>query len=56
MSRSRMMAAFGSPNTYFFVTNAKEHENNTMEGMNLKKGDRAAMDRGYFNASEFHRT
>ena len=41
--------------TYFFITNAKEHENNTMEDMNLKKGKRVAMDRGYFNASEFHR-
>ena len=41
--------------TYFFITNAKEHENNTMEDMNLKKGERVAMDRGYFNASEFHR-
>lgn len=26
-----------------------------MEDMDLKKGDRVAMDRGYFNASEFHR-
>ena len=41
--------------TYFFITNAKEHENNTMEDMDLKKGDRVSMDRGYFNASEFHR-
>ena len=41
--------------TYFFITNAREHENNTMEDMDLKKGDRVAMDRGYFNASEFHR-
>ncbi|MBQ2313672.1 MAG: transposase [Treponema sp.] len=41
--------------TYFFITNAKEHENNTMEDMDLKKGDRVTMDRGYFNAAEFHR-
>ena len=41
--------------TYFFITNAREHENNTMEDMDLKRGDRVAMDRGYFNTAEFHR-
>ena len=28
--------------TYFFITNAREHENNTMEDMDLKRGDRVA--------------
>nr|MCR5762236.1 IS4 family transposase [Treponema sp.] len=36
-----------------FITNAKEHENNTLKDMKLKKGDTVAFDRGYCNYKAF---
>lgn len=38
---------------YLFVTNAEEHENNTLGKMNLKKGDIVTFDRGYNNYTQF---
>ena len=38
---------------YLFVTNAEEHENNTLGKMNLKKGDVVTFDRGYNNYTQF---
>ena len=41
-----------APN-YLFITNANEHENNTLVQMNLKKGDTSAFDMGYCNYESF---
>ena len=38
---------------YLFVTNAEEHENNTLGKMKLKKGDIVTFDRGYNNYAQF---
>jgi len=38
---------------YLFVTNAEEHENNTLGNMKLKKGDIVTFDRGYNNYAQF---
>lgn len=38
---------------YLFITNAKEHENNTLKDMNLKKGNTVAFDKGYCNYQVF---
>lgn len=38
---------------YLFITNAKEHENNTLSDMRLKKGDTATFDKGYNNYETF---
>jgi hypothetical protein len=38
---------------YLFITNAEEHENNTLGKMNLKKGDIVTFDKGYNNYSQF---
>jgi len=38
---------------YLFVTNAEEHENNTLEKMKLKSGDIVTFDRGYNNYAQF---
>lgn len=38
---------------FLFITNAKEHENNTLKKMELKKGDTAAFDMGYNNYAQF---
>jgi len=38
---------------YLFITNAKEHENNTLDKMKLKKGDTVAFDKGYCNYERF---
>lgn len=38
---------------YLFVTNAEEHENNTLGKMNLKSGDIVTFDRGYNNYAQF---
>lgn len=38
---------------YFFITNANEHENNTLKKMKLKKGDTVAFDKGYCNYKVF---
>lgn len=42
----------GVPN-YLFITNAREHENNTLKDMKLKKGDTVAFDKGYCNYRVF---
>lgn len=39
--------------SYLFITNAKEHENNTLKDMKLKKGDTVAFDKGYCNYQVF---
>ncbi|MEL3899852.1 IS4 family transposase [Treponema phagedenis] len=39
---------------YLFITNAKEHENNTLKNMHLTKQDIAVFDRGYFNKKQFY--
>jgi len=38
---------------YLFITNAKEHENNTLKDMKLKNGDTVAFDKGYCNYQVF---
>ena len=38
---------------YLFITNANEHENNTIKDMKLKKGDIVTFDRGYNNYEQF---
>jgi len=38
---------------YLFITNAEEHENNTLGKMNLKKGDITTFDKGYNNYTQF---
>lgn len=38
---------------YLFITNAEEHENNTLGKMNLKKGDIVTFDKGYNNYAQF---
>lgn len=38
---------------YLFITNAKEHENNTLDRMRLKRGDTVAIDKGYCNYERF---
>ncbi|MBQ2553241.1 MAG: transposase [Treponema sp.] len=38
---------------YLFMTNAKEHENNTLDKMRLKRGDTVAIDKGYCNYERF---
>jgi hypothetical protein len=38
---------------YLFITNAEEHENNTLGKMNLAKGDIVAFDKGYNNYAQF---
>ena len=38
---------------YLFMTNAREHENNTLKDMKLKKGDTVAFDKGYCNYQVF---
>lgn len=38
---------------YLFITNAEEHENNTLGKMNLQKGDTVAFDKGYNNYAQF---
>jgi len=38
---------------YLFVTNAEEHENNTLGKIKLKKGDIVTFDRGYNNYAQF---
>ena len=38
---------------YLFMTNAKEHENHTLNDMQLITGDSAAFDRGYCNYKTF---
>jgi len=38
---------------YLFITNAEEHENNTLGEMNLTKGDIVAFDKGYSNYAQF---
>lgn len=38
---------------YLFITNANEHENDTLKDMRLKKGDTAAFDKGYNNYETF---
>ena len=38
---------------YLFITNAKEHENNTLDKMRLKRGDTVAIDKGYCNYERF---
>lgn len=38
---------------YLFVTNAEEHENNTLGKMKLKSGDIVTFDRGYNNYTQF---
>lgn len=38
---------------YLFITNAEEHENNTLGKMNLKKGDIVTFDKGYNNYVQF---
>ena len=38
---------------YLFITNAEEHENNTLGKMNLKKDDIVTFDRGYNNYAQF---
>jgi ribosome-associated protein YbcJ (S4-like RNA binding protein) len=38
---------------YLFVTNAEEHENNTLGKTKLKSGDIVTFDRGYNNYTQF---
>ena len=38
---------------YLFITNANEHENNTLKKMNLSKGCTVAFDKGYCNYAVF---
>ena len=38
---------------YLFMTNAKEHENNTLDKMRLKRGDTVAIDKVYCNYERF---
>ncbi len=38
---------------YLFITNANEHENNTIKDMKLKKGDIVTFDKGYNNYEQF---
>ncbi len=38
---------------YLFITNAEEHENNTLGKMKLKKGDIVTFDKGYNNYAQF---
>ena len=38
---------------YLFITNAKNHENNTLKDMKLKSGDTVAFDKGYCNYQVF---
>jgi hypothetical protein len=38
---------------YLFITNAEEHENNTLGKMKLQKGDTVAFDKGYNNYAQF---
>lgn len=38
---------------YLFITNAKEHENNTLDKLRLKRGDTVAIDKGYCNYERF---
>ena len=38
---------------YAFITNAVEHENNTLKDMQLKKGDTVTFDLGYCNYETF---
>lgn len=38
---------------YLFMTNAKEHENNTLDKMRLKRGYTVAIDKGYCNYERF---
>lgn len=38
---------------YLFITNANEHENNTLKDMNFKKGDTATFDLGYTNYERY---
>ena len=38
---------------YAFITNAVEHENNTLKDMRLKKGDTVTFDLGYCNYKTF---
>ena len=38
---------------YLFITNAKEHENNTLDKMRLKRGYTVAIDKGYCNYERF---
>ena len=39
--------------SYLFITNARQHENNTLKGMKLKKEDTVAFDKGYCNYEVF---
>lgn len=38
---------------YLFITNAEEHENNTLGRMKLQKGDTVTFDKGYNNYAQF---
>lgn len=38
---------------YLFMTNVKEHENNTLDKMRLKRGYTVAIDKGYCNYERF---
>lgn len=38
---------------FLFITNANEHENNTLSSMKLKEGDTVVFDKGYCNYKQF---
>lgn len=38
---------------YLFITNAREHENNTLQSMQLEKDDLVTFDKGYNNYEQF---